>query len=268
MNYYNHHIGDYRADTAHLSLLEHGIYRQLLDQYYLSEKPIPKETELVFRRLRAITEDEQNAVIQILQEFFTWTEQGYVHARCEEELAGYRLKAEKARENGKHGGRPPKKTEQKPTQNPEITKPVSLANPEITGSEANQEPKTKNHKPKEEKTLSGKPDASRDEALGILDYLNLKAGREFRPVEANVNIIVARMREGATMADCKQVIDRKVAEWKGGEFEQYLAPDTLFRASKFAKYIGQLAAPLPAKSKPGQQQEFSTVEYGPSGDLP
>lgn len=119
-----------------------------------------------------------------------------------------------------------------------------------------------------EKTMSGKPDDTRDQALGILDYLNLKAGREFRPVEANVNIIVARMREGATMADCKQVIDRKVAEWKGGEFEQYLAPDTLFRASKFAKYIGQLAAPLPAKSKPGQQQEFSTVEYGPSGDLP
>ncbi len=53
MNFYKHHIGDYRRDTAHLSLLEHGVYRQLMDTYYLSEEPIPNETELVMRRLSA-----------------------------------------------------------------------------------------------------------------------------------------------------------------------------------------------------------------------
>jgi len=40
LHYYTFNIGDYRRDTGHLSLLEHGIYRQLIDSYYLSEKPI------------------------------------------------------------------------------------------------------------------------------------------------------------------------------------------------------------------------------------
>jgi uncharacterized protein YdaU (DUF1376 family) len=31
VNYYERHIGDYLKDTAHLSLLEHGIYTRLLD---------------------------------------------------------------------------------------------------------------------------------------------------------------------------------------------------------------------------------------------
>ena len=40
MNYYERHIGDYLKDTAHLSLLEHGIYGRLLDIYYTREEPI------------------------------------------------------------------------------------------------------------------------------------------------------------------------------------------------------------------------------------
>ena len=42
MNYYERHIGDYLKDTAHLSLLEHGIYGRLLDIYYTREEPIPE----------------------------------------------------------------------------------------------------------------------------------------------------------------------------------------------------------------------------------
>jgi Protein of unknown function (DUF1376) len=44
MYYYQHHIGDYRKDTSHLSLIEHGIYRQLLDLYYITEKPLDKKS--------------------------------------------------------------------------------------------------------------------------------------------------------------------------------------------------------------------------------
>ena len=61
MHYYQFNIADYRKDTAHLSLLEHGVYRQLLDWYYISEEPIPKETQVVFRRLCARTQEEQTA---------------------------------------------------------------------------------------------------------------------------------------------------------------------------------------------------------------
>lgn len=134
MHHYKHHIGDYRRDTGHLSLLEHGVYRQLLDMYYLSEEPIPTETESVFRRLCARTEDERKAVISVLNEFFIPSERGYEHTRCEAEIDGYRAKAESARNNGKLGGRR-KKAEEKPKENQ-------------SGSET--KPKTKlttNHKP-------------------------------------------------------------------------------------------------------------------------
>ena len=57
MHYFQHFIGDYRADTSHLSLLEHGVYRQLLDQYYLSELPITLDENKLFRTLSARTED-------------------------------------------------------------------------------------------------------------------------------------------------------------------------------------------------------------------
>ena len=38
MHYYKFNIADYRKDTGHLSTIEHGIYRQLIDWYYLDEQ--------------------------------------------------------------------------------------------------------------------------------------------------------------------------------------------------------------------------------------
>lgn len=131
MHYYQHNIGDYRADTSHLSLLEHGIYRQLLDWYYLDEKPIPKETELVFRRLSAKTDLEKETVLLVLNDFFVFQD-GWIHARCEREIKQFKAKSERAKENGKLGGRPKK------------TKEVFLANQEKTDSKANQELITNN----------------------------------------------------------------------------------------------------------------------------
>lgn len=138
MNHYPHHIGDYRRDTCHLSLLEHGIYRQLLDTYYLSEAPIPRETNPVFRRLRAETEAEQKAVMTVLMEFFVDTPEGWRHTRCDLEIERYRAKAEQAKLNGIKGGRPSKPTK---------TNPVSDRFLKKTKTKANQEPRTNNQEP-------------------------------------------------------------------------------------------------------------------------
>lgn len=108
MHHYSHNIGDYRRRTGHLSLLEHGIYRQLMDTYYLDEEPIPNKTKEVFRRLQARTEEEQQAVRDVLTEFFVLRDGAWHHQHCDEVIAVYRTKAETARANGKLGGRPPK----------------------------------------------------------------------------------------------------------------------------------------------------------------
>lgn len=92
-------------------------------------------------------------------------------------------------------------------------------------------------------------DAQHDISTEVIEYLNEKASRNFRAVQTNTKLILARAKEGATIADFKAVIDRKCTEWVGNpKFEQYLRPATLFNAEKFNQYIGQLDAPLPVSN--------------------
>lgn len=77
-------------------------------------------------------------------------------------------------------------------------------------------------------------------ATDILDYLNDKTGRAYKPVEANLRVIAARLRE-SSLDECRAVIDAKCGEWLQDEkMCQYLRPETLFGATKFAQYVGQL----------------------------
>jgi uncharacterized phage protein (TIGR02220 family) len=88
-------------------------------------------------------------------------------------------------------------------------------------------------------SLSGSP----DDAQEVLEHLNSKTGRHYRPVAANTDLIRNRLREGASVEDCKAVIDAKHAEWgHDPKMAAYLRPATLFNASKFAQYVGQLGA--------------------------
>lgn len=74
----------------------------------------------------------------------------------------------------------------------------------------------------------------------ILEYLNTATGGKYRPVETNLDLIRCRMKEPGVTADgVKLMIDRQIKLWKGTEYEQYLAPTTLFRKEKFPKYYDQ-----------------------------
>lgn len=93
----------------------------------------------------------------------------------------------------------------------------------------------------EKKPMSGKPDGVASE---ILAYLNVKTGKAFRPVRANLSLIQARIRESACPDDLKAVIDVKVAQWGDDpKMAEYLRPETLFGATKFAGYVGEIAKP-------------------------
>ncbi len=97
MNYYEHHLGDYLRDTAHLSMLEDGAYRRLIDAYYIREAPLPAELRDVFRLVRAQSKHDREAVETVLREFFAETPEGWRHGRCEREIERFRSKSEKAR---------------------------------------------------------------------------------------------------------------------------------------------------------------------------
>lgn len=108
MHYYSFNIADYKKDTDYLKPIEHYIYRSLIDRYYLDEIPIPKETQPLLRRLKLESEVEIEGLNFVLNEFFTLEDDGYHHSRIDNEIAKYQANAEKNRENGKKGGRPPK----------------------------------------------------------------------------------------------------------------------------------------------------------------
>lgn len=106
MNHYPHHIGDFNNATRHLSRLERSIYRDLLDLYYDTEAPIPAETNWVCRRILATTKEEREAVDLVLSEFFYLDGDVYRNARCDAEIEAYRERRERAKANGRKGGRP------------------------------------------------------------------------------------------------------------------------------------------------------------------
>lgn len=97
MHYYQHHIGDYRKDTSHLNLLEHGIYRQLLDWYYLDESPLPSDIKKLRRAVSARKSEEKDALDNVLADFFKLEGKEYTHSRCDSELENIYEKSEKAR---------------------------------------------------------------------------------------------------------------------------------------------------------------------------
>ena len=115
MNFFKKHIGDWIRDTAHLSAVEEGIYSRLIDQYYSREKPLPVDIKAACKLARASSKNDRLAVSYVLDSYFTLTENGYTHDRCDSEIKYYVANANKNLANGKLGGRP-RKTSMKSTE--------------------------------------------------------------------------------------------------------------------------------------------------------
>lgn len=94
VNYYPFHIGDYSAHTAHLEPMEDLAYRRMLDLYYRTECPLPVSVEDIARLIRL--KDEKAAIRDVLNEFFSQSEEGWRHGRCDEEISTAQDKRSKA----------------------------------------------------------------------------------------------------------------------------------------------------------------------------
>ena len=80
-----------------------------------------------------------------------------------------------------------------------------------------------------------------DQAKDILEFLNMKTGRRYRPTPVNLNFILARMKEGYTTEEIRAVIAIQCREWLHDDvMHKYLRPATLFNCEKFNQYAGLL----------------------------
>lgn len=213
-------------------MLQHGAYTLLMDSCYDREQFPTLEEAIDW--CWASSKEEMEAVEFVLRKFFTLENGVYVQKRIQEEIAEYHAKSE----NNKRIAEQREANRRSANTNRERNVHESL--PGVNEPPPNQEPITNNHKPKEKKTMSGRPD--QPQLIEILNYLNQKAKREFRAVDSNLRLIASRLDEGASIDDCKAVIDAKVLDWMGDpKMEDYLRPETLFNSTKFNSYVGSLS---------------------------
>ena len=87
-----------------------------------------------------------------------------------------------------------------------------------------------------------KPDLT-EQAKEVLSFLNDKTGRHYEPVRETLDPILARLKGGSSVEDLRAVIAKKTREWGADEkMQKYLRPKTLFNATNFANYKGELEA--------------------------
>lgn len=88
MHYYQFNIGDYGSHTKHLTPCEDICYRRLLDFYYLHEAPIPHDLVKI-TRLLCLNKEYISDVETVLNEFFIFTEDGWINERADKEIKQY-----------------------------------------------------------------------------------------------------------------------------------------------------------------------------------
>jgi predicted phage replisome organizer/uncharacterized phage protein (TIGR02220 family) len=80
-------------------------------------------------------------------------------------------------------------------------------------------------------------DKDKELYINIVEYLNSKANTKYKATTKKTQTCIhARLSEGFTEDDFKQVIDNKCADWIGTEWEKFLRPETLF-GTKFESYL-------------------------------
>jgi uncharacterized protein YdaU (DUF1376 family) len=150
MNYYPHHIGDFNNATRHLTRVERSVYRDLLDLYYDTEQSLTLDIKGLCRKILAHSGEEATAVEQVLNEFFTKTEAGWYHDRCEVEIAEYRrsISGKSAAGKASAAKRAAEKAERLEKLNAcstGVEQPLNSVDSSVQLT-SNQEPVTKNHK--------------------------------------------------------------------------------------------------------------------------
>lgn len=91
---YQHHIGDFRRDTASLSDSDAMAYLKLLWMYYDSENPLPSDAKLLAFKIGS----NADSVQLILDAYFQLDNELYRHKRCDAEILAYKARSKIAKD--------------------------------------------------------------------------------------------------------------------------------------------------------------------------
>jgi uncharacterized protein YdaU (DUF1376 family) len=151
VNYYPFHLGDYATHAGHLDPIEDCAYRRLIDLYMLTEQALPLDVDMLARKIRM--KDYAASVRDVLNEFFTKTEDAWTHSRCDKEIDKFRRASESASKAGKASALQRKSTDVQP--NPTGVQQAFNDRSTTVQPTKNQEPRTKNQEPRKDKNKEG-----------------------------------------------------------------------------------------------------------------
>lgn len=117
---------------------------------------------------------------------------------------------------------------------------------------------TKSKGEKEKEKNSAKKKEKEQQIKEVVEYLNLKANRNYRPGTPKTKSLISARLKDYTVEDLKAVIDFKVDKWLNAEWydkqgnlvqgKNFLRPSTLFNESNFENYINELPSQATKKS--------------------
>ena len=149
MHYYQHNIKDFNNATRHLTRVERCSYRDAIELYYDTEKPLISDLNQLARKLLCLTNDEKDALKYVLDEFFYLVDGFYHHTRCDFEIDKFHNTASAKARAGKASAdsrrkKKESKIEQKATG---VEQVLNSVKPVFEHNSTNQQPTTINHKP-------------------------------------------------------------------------------------------------------------------------
>jgi len=129
----------------------------------------------------------------------------------------------------------------KPTRYKKVsTDSTGLNNSTLSTPHSQSQSHSELHSQKETTLSSKKTNEAKASACRVLHFLNEKANKNFREVDTNLNMIMARLAAGVSEASLRGVVARKCRDWaEKPEMHQYLRPETLFGKTKCEQYLGE-----------------------------
>lgn len=191
-------IGDYLADTTHLTTQQHGAYMLMLMTAWKMEGKLPNDDEQLAAICRMNQEDWQKSK-RLLLAFFSVGDGFITQKRLLDEFNKSQRNRNSKSENGKLGGRPKKQNESEEKPNGKASGKLD----ETPSPSPSPSDKTNNKKP-----MSDKSDVSMDRVREIFAYWQTVMDRPASKLDADREKHIRRgFKLGFTADQLKQAID-------------------------------------------------------------
>ena len=235
MHSYHHNIKTFNSDTRNLTRVERSLYRDLIELYYDTEKPIPADNfDRLARKVMANTQEEREALQYVLDEYFIKTGNVYTHNYCDNQIEKYYANTTAKALAGKASAeaRRLKNEQRKREREQQNLTGVEHTLNSVEQNSTNKKPETSKHEPLDI-TPTAKPSAkskldyscwpSMPSEQVLADYLALRKSKRAAMSQTVINRLAKEFnlaaQYGVTVDQC---LEMAVARgWQGFQWDWY-----------------------------------------------